>query len=170
MLNGLSAATFHFTDCLIELLLLVTFVVLLGLFITNFTHLSVLDEINSVDLNWLSEDLSFFIVIVDEHLLTLNVELSLLDLLGSWLGLVKFEFLSNFLQEVVSIVGLVWDVVISGDINEDVWINCATPVNEFIFSTFEVFKSLATNLLLSVDESISNSVMVVPDLSVLVIN
>lgn len=170
MFDGLSAATFHFTYGLVELLLLVAFVVLLSFFVTSFTHLSMLDKVYSVDLNWLSEDLSFFIMIVNENLLALDIELGLFDLLGSWLGLVKFKFLSNLLQEVVSIISLVWDEVISGCINDHVRVNCATSVNEFIFSTFEMFQSFATNLLLSVDKAISNSVMVIPDLSVLVIN
>jgi hypothetical protein len=162
--------TLHLIDLLVELLLLVALFTSSSILVSDIAHLAAIHEGQSTDLDWLSEDLALFIVVVDEDLVGLDVELSLSDLLRGWLGFIKLKLLGDLLLVIVSIVGLVLDIVVLVCIDHNVWVNSATSINELVFSTCVSLEGLSANLLLSVDETIIDSVMIIPDLSVLVIN
>ena len=99
----MDAVHFKFVVLLLDLLLLGLLLVL----IVDVVDVGVTNQVVTLPLFELGRDLPLLVVIVDEHLAHVDVELSLLELIGSWKVWVELELLCHLVdQHVLAVVVL----------------------------------------------------------------
>ena len=154
-------------DLLQDLLLLV----LLCVLVIDVVQLGLSNVLVPVPLLFTGGDLSLFVVVVDVHLLKVQVELGLLHLSGSWHVRIKVELLCHLLQlDRLFVVVLVHAQV--SVLRTILGVEYATSVHESVRTILVLFNDLVlvdSKEFFSHDESILLSVMVEEDLSGLTI-
>ena len=94
------ASHFQFVILLLDLLLLGLFLVL----VIDVVNISMTDEIVTIPFFVARSNLSLLVVVVNEHLLLMNVELSLLDLIGCGKIWVQFKLLCHLVDQDMSTI------------------------------------------------------------------
>lgn len=174
-LDGLIALLLHVIDLAELLLLLVHLGILFALFLVHVAHLALTDDIHSADCLGLLVDLTLLVVVVDldDALATVccEVELSLSDLLFSGNAWLELELLSHLLHVIYVVVFLVLQ---GGMTLRLIIVNFRVDgyrlIYESISVTLEVLERFLTKSLLPVNETVFDSMMVVPHLSILIVD
>jgi len=122
-----------------------------------------------------SEDLTFFIMIINQYLtftsISCKVENSLSNLFFSWNILFEAKLLSHLLNVEGLIVLFIFNCLMTLIwVNNNVWVIGYTLVDKSIRMSLKSLKHLLPNLLFPVNKIIVHSMVIVPHLSVLIIN
>jgi hypothetical protein len=166
-LNVCVTLLFHIVN-MVKVLLLFAFI---SIFFIHISTLSLTYKVLSIVEFRFTENLSFFEMVVDNYFVCFEIEHSFSHLLVSWLIWIEFKLLCHLLNLKFFRKIIIFNKKILSSIKWTFLICTVsnTSENKLIWSVLISFKCLVTYLLLSINETILISMMVIVDFSVLII-
>jgi len=159
----------HLIDLFKELLFFIFIIVFLYIFFIHISHFSMTNKIESINFIRLSKYLSLLIMVVYQNKIFFNVEFSFSYLFLRWPIWIKFKLLSHFFNAIFFLIMFIVNKKMNSFINEFIWVVCYASINKPVFPAFESFKGFFTNLFLSINKAVFNSMVIKEYLSVLII-